>query len=160
MYGVLCAGLIIIDDPETTVRSEDTITTMKPANKITTVKPADHFATAAPADNITSVKPEAPTPTEAPMLTCYCNLPECLVAAGGDGTCSTRLGCYSEVQPIIPGIKEEIMTPAKTESIKTSNGSAVSPIIPELDNAPVAVTTEHAAAIRGSFGCLDQLNFA
>jgi len=142
MYLRCFEGFNITDEPETTVRPVDTITTTKPADKITTDEPA------------------APTSNQAPMLTCYCNLPECMVDVGGDGTCSTRLGCYSEVQPIIPGIEEEIMTPAKTEPIKTSNVSAVSPIIPELEKTPVAVTTEHAAAIRGSFGCLDQLNFA
>lgn len=133
-------------------------TTVKPADNITTVKPADVITTVKPADKITTVKPAAPVPTQAPMISCYCNLPECLVAAGGDGTCSTRLGCYSEVRPIIPGFHDEIVTPTVTESNKTANGSSVSPIISELVKAPTVATTEHATVIRGSFGCLDQLN--
>ncbi|XP_060858832.1 uncharacterized protein LOC132936158 isoform X2 [Metopolophium dirhodum] len=118
------------------------ITTVKPADTITTVKPADKNAT---------VKPATPAPTQAPMINCYCNLPECLVAAGGDGTCFTRLGCYSEVHPFIPEIEGNLdilnMTPTVTESNKTANSSSV-------------FTTEHAAVIRGSYGCLDQLHFA
>lgn len=148
------------DDWNTTAIPANPNTTVKPVDNITTVKPADTITTVKPADMITTVKPTTPAPAQSPMIVCYCNLPECLVAAGGDGTCSTRLGCYSEVLPIIPGIEEEIVTPAVTESNKTANGSSVSPIIPELEMAPVVATTEHATAIRGSFGCLDQLNFA
>ncbi|XP_022176167.1 uncharacterized protein LOC111037741 [Myzus persicae] len=139
---------------------DESMTTAKPADNLTTSKPADTIATIKPAVNTTTVKPAAPVPTQAPMISCYCNLPECSVAAGGVGTCSTRLGCYSEVQPIIPGIEEEIVTPAPTKSNNTANGSAVSPIIPEFEQSPAAATTEHASVIRGSFGCLDQLNFA
>jgi len=131
---------------------------------ITTVKPADTITTVKPADKIATVKPAKPAPTQAPMINCYCNLPECLVAAGGDGTCFTRLGCYSEVHPVIPEIKGNLetltMNPTMTESNKTANGSSVSPIISELNETPVAATTEHAAVIRGSYGCLDQLHFA
>lgn len=147
------------DSVYTTVKPADNITTVKPANYITTVKPANDITTVKPADKITTVKPAAPVPTQAPLISCYCNLAECLVAAGGVGTCSTRLGCYSEVQPIIPGIEVETVTPTVTESNKTTNVSFASPIISELVKAPVVATTEQAAAIRGSFGCLEQLNF-
>ncbi|XP_029343561.1 serine/threonine-protein kinase pakG-like isoform X2 [Acyrthosiphon pisum] len=138
---------------------DSAITTEKSSDNIATVKPVDNIATVKPVENIATVKPAAPVPTQAPMISCYCNLPECLAAAGGDGTCSTRLGCYSEIQPIIPRIEEEILTPTVTESNKTANGSSVSPIISELVDAPAVATTEHAAAIRGSYGCLDHLHF-
>jgi len=147
-------------DKITTVKLADKIATVKSADTITTVKPADTITTVKPAEKNTTVKPAAPKPTQAPMISCYCNLPECLAAAGGDGTCSTRLGCYSEVQPIIPGVEEEIVTPTVTESNKTVNGSSVSPIVSELVQAPAVATTEHAAVIRGSYGCLDHLHFA
>jgi len=119
------------------------------------VTPADNMATVTPADKNATVKPAASAPAQAPMISCYCNLPQCLEATGGDGTCSTRLGCYSEVQPIIPGFEEE------TDSIDIlANSSIISPVFSQFVKALAVATTKHAAAIRGSYGCLEQLHFA
>lgn len=70
----------------------------------------------------TGVKPDI-------LITCYCNLPDC---SGNDYKCKTKNGCFSELQPDIPGLEESVREQKE-----------------DVDNG------EHE--LNGTYGCLDLL---
>lgn len=84
----------------------------------------------------------------ASMVRCYCNLPECLAASGGVPTCVSKLGCYSEIHPKLPGFK-----PVTT----TTSGPDASTLV----RAPEEYIEGRLALAKNDgshfYGCLDYL---
>ncbi|XP_025202245.1 uncharacterized protein LOC112599533 [Melanaphis sacchari] len=116
---------------------------------------ANHAAT--PIEIMTTVKP-----AQSPLITCFCNMPECLSPAGGDGTCSTRLGCFSEVRTAIPPMGEILRSTdfAGNETIYADNAPAVFPTIPKISNGGTTSNATEPSSVRGSYGCLDLLHYS
>jgi hypothetical protein len=103
-------------------------------------------------------------PTQYPLITCFCNMPECLTPTGGEGVCSTRLGCFSEVRTVLPEMEAPDAKPlqdfAETEYAVSVNGSEVFPNIPKLEAETVTPRVIPPSSERGSYGCLDLLHYS
>lgn len=97
-----------------------------------------------------------------PLITCLCNLHKCTSNTingkdGKDGTCTTRLGCFSEIRSVLPPV-EETSKPTNatpTQPPMTDNGSAVLPNIPEAFDAETTAHVEGPSSTRASYGCLE-----
>lgn len=83
------------------------------------------------------------------MIRCFCNLPKCLEATGGVQTCTTKLGCFSELQPILShfdGVPSQNITTSSTTDV---------PIPKELDDEAAASAMVDENALRAKYGCLE-----
>lgn len=103
--------------------------------------------------DISSDAAENPEPTTPeygiPMIRCYCNLPECLAASGGVPTCTTRLGCFSELKPISFPNNDGTTAPS------TSLPVTIVPIPSEFDDEMAASMVVDEEALRAKYGCLE-----
>jgi len=111
-----------------------------------------------PIDKMTTVQP-----TQFPLITCFCNMPECLTPVGGEGVCSTRLGCFSEVRTVLPEMEAPDAKPqgfTASEPVTSVNGSEFLPNIPNFDAETTTPRVMTPSSERGSYGCLDSLHYS
>ncbi|KAF0769062.1 Uncharacterized protein FWK35_00021257 [Aphis craccivora] len=141
-------------------------TTRMPPQEInhaeTTAAAATASATAS-ANDVTPIVKSTVSKLHKPLITCLCNLHKCTSNTingkdGKDGTCTTRLGCFSEIRSVLPPV-EETSKPTNatpTQPPMTDNGSAVLPNIPEAFDAETTAHVEGPSSTRASYGCLDK----
>lgn len=85
------------------------------------------------------------------MIRCYCNMPACLAATGGVRTCTTRLGCFSQLQPNFPNLDGTV-----THPVSTTTTQKMTTLIPEEFDVEAAIYGNDNA-LNGDYGCLDFL---
>lgn len=90
-------------------------------------------------------------PDTSNLIRCFCNLPKCLEASGGVQTCTTKLGCFSELQPVLPRFDG---VPSQSKTTTPSPITDV-PIPKVLDDEAAASALVDENALRAKYGCLE-----
>ncbi|VVC35083.1 Hypothetical protein CINCED_3A005852, partial [Cinara cedri] len=96
-------------------------------------------------DRLKRIQPHI-DPSE-PLIRCYCDLPECLIATDGMPFCHTRQGCFSRIQTSVSELTGSTQVTDSTTITTTDQ-----PLPEEFDEEPVMSNT-----INGTYGCLDLL---
>lgn len=83
-----------------------------------------------------NLQPVAETKTGPALINCYCDLAVC----GDQKMCTTRYGCFSELQPVMPGADNDTV----------AEPTASQPV----DDAYVFSNR----SLNGTYGCLEMLS--